>query len=295
MNKEPNNRPTPPPSNQAVAPQAPAQAAGQPAPMPPVKPKNKTGLIIGIVSGVIGLLIVIVGIILALVVFSKPSTKDYAAAADELNAVTATYNKATTAFTYYSSSISSTKSKDNAETLKNVKAVVNEGLDKLGKMKAVKGDSDVKARYVALKDKQEAFNTAIDALIEAYGVINPIFDSKKLNSSSSEAMMSSIKSVRTELESVKSSINNQHNKKFVDDAIAAIKKFEEAATKYIEMSKDWTKYDRNVTQDYYNAYRALRNVDSGWSSSLKKLGEEGEIKNQLNDLAGVLMDKQFRR
>ena len=109
-----NKQPTPPTPPKPTAPTVPLQPAMAPAGMgmPPVRPNggNKTGLIVGIISGVIALILLIVGIIVAFVVLSKPSTKDYAAAAQELNKVTESYNKASSSFTYYSTSTSAAQS-----------------------------------------------------------------------------------------------------------------------------------------------------------------------------------------
>ena len=126
-----NKQPTPPTPPKPTTPTVPLQPAMAPAGMgmPPVRPNggNKTGLIVGIISGVIALILLIVGIIVAFVVLSKPSTKDYAAAAQELNKVTESYNKASSAFTYYSTSTSAAQSRVKAETLNETRKVFNDG------------------------------------------------------------------------------------------------------------------------------------------------------------------------
>lgn len=295
MNKQP-TPPTPPkPTAPAAAPLQPATApAGMG--MPPVRPNggNKTGLIVGIISGVIALILLIVGIIVAFVVLSKPSTKDYAAAAQELNKVTESYNKASSAFTYYSTSTSAARSRVKAETLNETRKVFNDGLEKLSKMKAVTGDSDVKERFEKLKSKQAAFNEAIDGLAGAYSKIAPAFDTSLLRLSSSEDALSPVREMRTKLESAKNGIKNQYNKQFVIDITAALKSYESAIEKYVAMRSSGH-YDSSAYSEYSTAYRKISTIANEWTSNMKALGERGEVRTELNSVVSILNRKQFQR
>jgi len=295
MNKQP-TPPTPPkPTATAAAPLQPAMApAGMG--MPPVRPNggNKTGLIVGIISGVIALILLIVGIVVAFVVLSKPSTKDYAAAAEELNKVTESYNKASSAFTYYSTSTSAAQSRVKAETLNETRKVFNDGLEKLSKMKAVTGDSDVKERFEKLKSKQAAFNEAIDGLAEAYSKIAPAFDTSLLRLSSSEDALSPVREMRTKLESAKNGIKNQYNKQFVTDITAALKSYEGAIEKYVAM-RNSGHYDSSAYSEYSTAYRKISTIANEWMSNMKALGERGEVRTELNSVVSILNRKQFQR
>ncbi len=295
-----NKQPTPPTPPKPTAPTVPLQPAMAPAGMgmPPVRPNggNKTGLIVGIISGVIALILLIVGIIVAFVVLSKPSTKDYAAAAQELNKVTESYNKASSSFTYYStsSSQSAAQAQAKAATLSETRKAINDGIDRLSKMRAVTGDNDVKERFEKLKGKQVAFNEAIDGLIEAYSKIAPAFDTSLLRLSSSEDALSPVRTMRTKLEGVKNDIKNQYNKQFVADITTALKSYENAIEKYVAMRSSGH-YDSSAYSEYSAAYRKINTIANEWALNMRASGERGEVRTELNSVVSILNRKQFQR
>ena len=288
-----NKQPTPPTPPKPTTPTVPLQPAMAPAGMgmPPVRPNggNKTGLIVGIISGVIALILLIVGIIVAFVVLSKPSTKDYAAAAQELNKVTESYNKASSSFTYYStsSSQSAAQAQAKAATLSETRKAINDGIDRLSKMRAVTGDNDVKERFEKLKGKQVAF-------IEAYSKIAPAFDTSLLRLSSSEDALSPVRTMRTKLEGVKNDIKNQYNKQFVADITTALKSYENAIEKYVAMRSSGH-YDSSAYSEYSAAYRKINTIANEWALNMRASGERGEVRTELNSVVSILNRKQFQR
>ena len=299
MNNQPPMQapPQPPMNGSPVPPSAPQQMPQNQMQMQPQMPGqksgNKKGLIIGLIAGGVALVLLIVGVVLALTVFGKPSTKDYTEAVDEFNTISTQYNKAATSSSFYYSSVTETEAKNTAESLKKAKTSVNEGLEKLKDMKAVKGDSEVKAKYDAVEEQIDAFNVMVDAYIEAYDTILPVFNSAQISSANSDSAINSISTMRSKLEGIQGSIKNEYNKQFVTDEIAALKEYETAAKAYVDYLNDYTKYTSGLSKAYYDASDKVSDVASDWGSNLEKLADEGDIKDKMNSLGTLLMQKQY--
>ena len=308
MDNSNNNKPQPqvPPQPQfQQAPQQPQfQQAQQPQPqqlpqqpvmgtpyqMPPKKKMSK-GAKWGIIGGIIGLVVIILGVVLAVLLLSGPSKADYKAAVDKVNDTIEIYNKASTSLSYVSTSETKSSLESTRKKLSSTKDQVDGKLSELGKMKAITGDKEVREKYDALKNKLGKFDSAVDAFDEVYGKILPaVADfSDSSNSSNISTLESAVKKARQDLKNA--DIKNEHNKKFVKDFTAQLEKLEEMLPKVAEMKSDYKKYDSNYISDFYDTLTAIQKTAREWSSGLQKIAEEGEIKDELNNLGAILVNK----
>lgn len=302
MDNSNNNKPQTPPQPQfQQAPQQPQfQQVQQPQPQQPVmgtpyqmppKKKMSKGAMWGIIGGIIGLVVIIVGIVLAVLLLSGPSKADYKAAGEKLNDVIKVYNETSISLSYVSTSETKSSLESTRKKLASTKEEVNNQLTEIGKMKAVTGDKEVREKYDALKNKLGKFNDAIDAFDEVYGKILPaVADfSDSSNSSNISTLESAVKKARQDLKGA--DIKNEHNKKFVKDFTAQLEKLEEMLPKVAEMKSDYKKYDSNYISDFYDTLTAIQKTAREWTSGIQKLAEEGEIRDELNDLGTILADK----
>ena len=308
MDNSNNNKPQTPPQPQfQQAPQQPQfQQVQQPQPqqqqfpqqpvmgtpyqMPPKKKMSK-GAMWGLIGGIIGLVVIIVGVVLAVLLLSGPSKADYKAAVDKVNDTIEIYNKASTSLSYVSTSETKTSLESTRKKLASTKEEVNNQLTEIGKMKAITGDKEVREKYDALKNKLGKFDSAVDAFEEVYGKILPaVADfSDSSNSSNISTLESAVKKARQDLKGA--DIKNEHNKKFVKDFTAQLEKLEEMLPKVAEMKSDYKKYDSNYISDFYDTLTAIQKTAREWSSGLQKIAEEGEIKDELNNLGAILVNK----
>ena len=263
---------------------------GTPYQMPPKKKMSK-GALWGIIGGIIGLVVIIVGVVLAVLLLSGPSKADYKAAGEKLNDVIKVYNETSISLSYVSTSETKSSLESTRKKLASTKEEVNNQLTEIGKMKAVTGDKEVREKYDALKNKLGKFNDAIDAFDEVYGKILPaVADfSDSSNSSNISTLESAVKKARQDLKGA--DIKNEHNKKFVKDFTAQLEKLEEMLPKVAEMKSDYKKYDSNYISDFYDTLTAIQKTAREWSSGLQKIAEEGEIKDELNNLGAILVNK----
>ena len=296
-----NNKPqpqTPPQPQFQQAPQQPQPqqqfpqqpVMGTPYQMPPKKKMSK-GALWGIIGGIIGLVVIIVGVVLAVLLLSGPSKADYKAAGEKLNDVIKVYNETSISLSYVSTSETKSSLESTRKKLASTKEEVNNQLTEIGKMKAVTGDKEVREKYDALKNKLSKFNDAIDVFDEVYGKILPaVADfSDSSNSSNISTLESAVKKARQDLKGA--DIKNEHNKKFVKDFTAQLEKLEEMLPKVAEMKSDYKKYDSNYISDFYDTLTAIQKTAREWSSGLQKIAEEGEIKDELNNLGAILVNK----
>ena len=158
-------------------------------------------------------------------------------------------------------------------------------------MKAVTGDKEVREKYEALKSKLEKFNTAVDAFGEVYEKIMPVIIefSDGRNSSNFSSVENTIKKARQNLKNVDA--KNETNKKFIRDFTAKLEKIEEMLPKVAEMKADYKKYNSNYMSEFYDSLTAIQKPINEWTSGIQKLAEEGEIRDELNDLGTILADK----
>jgi len=258
--------------------------------MPPKKKMSK-GVMWGIIGGIIGLVVIILGVVLAVLLLSGPSKADYKAAGEKLNETIEIYNKAASSLSYISTSETETSLKSNRDKLAKTKSEINDRLTEIGKMKAVTGDKEVREKYEALKNKLEKFNTAVDAFGEVYEKIMPVIIefSDGRNSSNFSSVESTIKKARQNLKNVDA--KNETNKKFIRDFTAKLEKIEEMLPKVAEMKADYKKYNSNYMSEFYDSLTAIQKPINEWTSGIQKLAEEGEIRDELNDLGTILADK----
>lgn len=272
------------PQSQQQFPQQPVM--GTPYQMPPKKKMSK-GVMWGIVGGIIGLVVIIVAVLL----LGGPSKADYKAAGEKLNETIEVYNKADSSLSYISTSETETSLKSNRDKLAKTKSEINDRLTEIGKMKAVTGDKEVREKYEALKSKLEKFNTAVDAFGEVYEKIMPVIIefSDGRNSSNFSSVESTIKKARQNLKNVDA--KNETNKKFIRDFTAKLEKIEEMLPKVAEMKADYKKYNSSYMSEFYDSLTAIQKPINEWTSGIQKLAEEGEIRDELNDLGTILADK----
>ena len=263
---------------------------GAPYQMPPKKKMSK-GAMWGIIGGIIGLVVIIVGVVLAVLLLSGPSKADYKAAGEKLNDVIKVYNETSISLSYVSTSETKSSLESTRKKLASTKEEVNNQLTEIGKMKAVTGDKEVREKYDALKNKLGKFNDAVDAFDEVYGKILPaVADfSDSSNSSNISTLESAVKKARQDLKNA--DIKNEHNKKFVKDFTTQLEKLEEMLPKVAEMKSDYKKYDSNYISDFYDTLTAIQKTAREWSSGLQKIAEEGEIRDELNNLGTILVNK----
>ena len=275
---------------QAQQPQPQQPVMGTPYQMPPKKKMSK-GAMWGIIGGIIGLVVIIVGVVLAVLLLSGPSKADYKAAGEKLNDVIKVYNETSISLSYVSTSETKPSLESTRKKLASTKEEVNNQLTEIGKMKAVTGDKEVREKYDALKNKLSKFNDAIDVFDEVYGKILPaVADfSDSSNSSNISTLESAVKKARQDLKNA--DIKNEHNKKFVKDFTTQLEKLEEMLPKVAEMKSDYKKYDSNYISDFYDTLTAIQKTAREWSSGLQKIAEEGEIRDELNNLGTILVNK----
>jgi len=276
------------PQPQQQPPQHPVM--GTPYQMPPKKKMGK-GAMWGIVGGIVGLVVIILGVVLAVLLLSGPSKADYKAAGEKLNDVIKVYNETSISLSYVSTSETKSSLESTRKKLASTKDEVDGKLSELGKMKAITGDKEVREKYDALKNKLGKFNDAIDAFDEVYGKILPaVADfSDSSNSSNISTLESAVKKARQDLKGA--DIKNEHNKKFVKDFTTQLEKLEEMLPKVAEMKSDYKKYDSNYISDFYDTLTAIQKTAREWSSGLQKIAEEGEIRDELNNLGTILVNK----
>ena len=302
MDNSNNNKPQPqvPPQPQfQQAPQQPQVQQPQPQQQPvmgtpyqmPPKKKMSKGAMWGIIGGIIGLVVIIIGVVLAVLLLSGPSKADYKAAVDKVNDTIEIYNKAASSLSYISTSETETSLKSNRDKLTKTKSEINDRLTEIGKMKAVTGDKEVREKYEALKSKLEKFNTAVDAFGEVYEKIMPVIIefSDGRNSSNFSSVESTIRKARQNLKNVDA--KNETNKKFIRDFTTKLEKVEEMLPKVVEMKSDYKKYDSNYMSEFYDSLTAIQKPINEWTSGIQKLAEEGEIRDELNNLGTILVNK----
>ena len=275
------------PMPQPVPPQP---TPGMPYQMPPKKKMSK-GALWGIIGGSIGLIILIIGIVLAIIFLGVPSKADYQAAQEKMNSIITTYNKASSSLSYISTSETKPSLESNRDKIATVKGDINKALTDLGKMKAVTNDKEVREKYDNIKNKLEKFNEVMDALSEVYGKLLPAMSEFSGASSSYNLsnLAASIKKTRQDLKNA--DIKHEYNKKFVKDFTEQLEKMEEMIPKVVEMRSDYTKYNSSYMTEFYESSSKIQKIAREWQSDMQKLGEEGELRNELNSLEDTLVSK----
>ena len=275
------------PMPQPVPPQP---TPGMPYQMPPKKKMSK-GALWGIIGGSIGLIILIVGIVLAIIFLGGPSKADYQAAQEKMNSIITKYNKVSSSLSYVSTSETKSSLESNHDKITTAKGDINKALTDLGKMKAVTNDKEVREKYDNIKNRLEKFNEVMDALGEVYGKLLPAMSEYVSTSSSYNIsnLATSIKKTKQDLKNA--DIKHEYNKKFVKDFTEQLEKMEEMLPKIIEMRSDYKKYDSSYMTEFYTINTKIQKIAREWQSNMQKIGEEGELRNELNSLEDTLVSK----
>jgi len=268
----------------------PQPTPGMPYQMPPKKKMSK-GALWGIIGGSIGLIILIVGIVLAVIFLGGPSKADYQAAQEKMNSIITKYNKVSSSLSYISTSETKSSLESNRDKITTAKGDINKALTDLGKMKAVTNDKEVREKYDNIKNRLEKFNEVMDALGEVYGKLLPAMSEYASTSSSYNIsnLATSIKKTKQDLKNA--DIKHEYNKKFVKDFTEQLEKMEEMLPKIIEMRSDYKKYDSSYMTEFYTINTKIQKIAREWQSNMQKIGEEGELRNELNSLEDTLVDK----
>ena len=268
----------------------PQPTPGMPYQMPPKKKMSK-GALWGIIGGSIGLIILIVGIVLAVIFLGGPSKADYQAAQEKMNSIITKYNKVSSSLSYISTSETKSSLESNRDKITTAKGDINKALTDLGKMKAVTNDKEVREKYDNIKNRLEKFNEVMDALGEVYGKLLPAMSEYASTSSSYNIsnLATSIKKTKQDLKNA--DIKHEYNKKFVKDFTEQLEKMEEMLPKIIEMRSDYKKYDSSYMTEFYTINTKIQKIAREWQSNMQKIGEEGELRNELNSLEDILVDK----
>ena len=275
------------PMPQPVPPQP---TPGMPYQMPPKKKMSK-GALWGIIGGSIGLIVLIVGIVLAVIFLGGPSKADYQAAQEKMNSIITKYNKVSSSLSYVSTSETKSSLESNHDKITTAKGDINKALTDLGKMKAVTNDKEVREKYDNIKNRLEKFNEVMDALGEVYGKLLPAMSEYASTSSSYNIsnLATSIKKTKQDLKNA--DIKHEYNKKFVKDFTEQLEKMEEMLPKIIEMRSDYKKYDSSYMTEFYTINTKIQKIAREWQSNMQKIGEEGELRSELNSLEDILVDK----
>ena len=100
---------------------------------------------------------------------------------------------------------------------------------------------------------------------------------------------STIRKARQNLKNVDA--KNETNKKFIRDFTTKLEKIEEMLPKVVEMKSDYKKYDSNYMSEFYDSLTAIQKPINEWTSGIQKIAEEGEIRDELNNLGTILVNK----
>lgn len=284
------------PEPQQPQPQPPAQniQSNIEVPRPPVATSNNSNKkpIVGLVAGVGGL--VVIGIVVAVLLSVMGVSKtDYNEASSQASDVISSYNEAGS--TYLSASSTTTELKNGLDKIKSSVDEFETGLTELGDMKAVKKDKEVKESYEQVMDKKSKFDKAIGAAMEAYESVLP----ELTNYSASSTSTSSINNAINNIASVKNSLRaiegltHETNKQLVSELTSQFTKLETLAIKVKAGRDDYKKYDSAAVSEYYKVTTDVSRSLRDWQSNLDRLGDEGEMKNELNDLASLLSKKTY--
>lgn len=284
-----------------VAPAPPAQpfAAPQPgyvAPPAPMQPmsasslsaagNSKKNLLLSVFGGIGGVIVLIVLAIFVLPMLSGVSKADYEKAFDL--AKTARDNYSDMAYTYISTSSTDTERQNDLDTIRKAESSFDSNIKKLGDTKAVKRDKDVGKDYKALMTKKVKFDAAMAATIESYDKILPAIN--QLDNLDSNNPVAGIERARTSFQAI-SGLESQTNQQFVTDMINKLGTYEALAKKIVAYRADYTKYDSNVANQYYDTATGLSTLMRNWSSDLDKQLEDSSISSEFNALGELLAKK----
>ena len=247
------------------------------------------GLLFGIIGGVVGLLVLIV-VIIMVVVSLGVSKEDYSEAHETATTVRRAYSDMSGV--YISTYSTETEVKNQFDKFKENRKKLNENIAAFGELKAAKKDKEVKEAYDKLLAKKVKFDKAADATAEAYDLIYPAVTefSSSAKSNSSNASLSSLRKSYEDI----SGLKDENNKEYVEKTIALLEKLEKLYEKVQIGRRDYRKYDSDAVTDYYAASREITDITRDWSSNLKKLADDGEIRDEITGLTDAINKKQYK-
>lgn len=250
----------------------------------------KKGLIIGLIVG--GVLLV-AGLIAAALLLSGPTKDDYKKASTTASDLASAYSAMN--MVYLSTSATETEIKNDLGTLKTNREKFNTKFSELKEMKAVSRDKEVDEAYKAATDKKAKLDASLDAQMEAFEEILPVV--RKISEGSSSVndvsdFLELVTDIRGDLQALE--LKATVNKDYVDTLVRDLKKLEALIPKVQASRDDYTKYDSKVTSDFYDTISDLSKDDRDWQSNMEKLQDDGEMKDELNKIQDVLMDKSVQ-
>jgi uncharacterized coiled-coil DUF342 family protein len=269
-----------------------------PAPVAPVSPtsptpvaahdggKKKLRMVLALLIG--GL--VVIGFAVFLNSFAGVSKADYKASADVAEGMTSAYSKMTSV--YIGSSSTKTEIKNELSTIEDSRKVFDEKYDELAKTKAIKKDPDLKKLFSDVEKQKTKFDSALDAMVEAYSKILPVVSEVNDVTGSSSDAMAKLDQLQKSFESI-SGLKDQNNKDFVTKMNGLLTKYQTLAQKVQEGRADYTKYDSQASSDFYDTASDISKATRDWQSNLSKMGDDGEIADQINALTREINTKQF--
>ncbi len=282
--------PTPTPTPEQPAP-APVPPVSTPAPAPaPAGPgiSKKTIILISSIAG--GVLILVIALVIVLSLFTV-SKDDFNHAYEAANDTRSAYSKMVGS-SYVSVYSTDTERKNKIDTLKEASKEFNDGVDKLSKEKAVQRDGEAAKLFKDFEEKKGKFDTAMDAVVEAYEYIVPALGEA---SSSSGRDSTDVAKIKQAFSDIKDKVKDSNNKEFVNKMIPLLGTYETALKQYEGYLSGNSPYNSSYYTQVSNASRDISNAQRDWSSNLSKLGEDAEINKEFNKLGEYLASKSSGR
>lgn len=265
------------------------QPYGAPVQYPQNASAGKNNKIIIIIASIVGGLLLLTGaIIVLLLVFGGPTKADYSKAAQKISEANSAYNDMSLkSYDLASSSSTETSRKNAQETIKTKMTVLNTTLQEAGNMKAVKRDKDVNAKYIAVEAKRAKFNVSMEKMLDISDKFVPVY--VELSDMSSTSTANDIAAAQTKLEGI-GTLKDDATNTFVTASINFLKAVGEYST-YRETYINGGAYNSNAYTKYNAATNTYYDALKDWQSSLEKMSDDAELKNELNALADVLNTK----
>lgn len=277
---------------QQPQPMAPGQMMTVPVPTPMPKKGLSKGVLWGIIGGAVGLVLLIVGLVLALTVFGGPSKTDFSKAGDKVSEANSAYNSISVdAYDLTASSSTDTSRKNAKESMQANVDKFNTAFEEAGKLKGITGDKEVKAKYDAVEAKRATFNDSVDKLIEISEKFTPVYS--EFASMASTSTTNQVTTTRKALEDI-GTLKDDATNTFVTASINYLKALETYKT-YRDAYSAGGAYDSTAYTKYSSAYDTYTDAAKDWQSSLNKMSDDAELKDELNALADVLNTKMFSK
>jgi len=234
--------------------------------------------------------VIIVAVLLVVSSFSV-SKNDYKAAYDYANDARSSYSKMS-GLAYVSSYSTETESKNNLDTFKKSKQDFDQTIKQLGETKAVQRDGKAKELYDALMSKKKSFDGAVDVTIETYEYILPAM--AEFNSASSanlSKLATAVSAAASKLEASEGEIKSELNKNFASKMATLFKRYAALLKKVEAYRADYKKYDSKISSEYSSTSSEISTAIRNWSSDIRKLADDSEIKDEFNALGEYLAEK----